>query len=376
LDFSRVLAGPYCTALLADLGADVVKVEPPAGDDYRHVGPFVQGESALFLAVNRGKRSIALDLSRPGDRDIAHALAGWADVVVENFRPGVADKLGIGWDAFSARNPRLVYASISGFGQKGPLAQRPAYDVILQAMSGIMSVTGEADGPPVLVGESIADIATGLFTSWAVLAALVERATNGKGRRIDMAMYDAMIALQPMVMARQLATGQVQQRMGSRHPSSAPFGAFRARDGVFVLAVLNDRLFARLAQYIGRPDLLTDARYASDFERFQNEQGIRDAIENWAGPMSAAEAVASLVAAGIPASGVHDMGEVLASPQTTARELLQEADHARLGRITLPQQPGHFLGTRRGGTAPPPALDGDREAILAELDFGPLRDAS
>ena len=170
LDFTRVLAGPYCTALLADLGAEVIKVEPPAGDDYRHIGPFIGNESALFLAVNRGKRSIVLDLADAADLAVAVKLARKADVVVENFRPGVADKLGIGWEALSAQHPELIYASISGFGQTGPLAKRPAYDIIVQALSGIMTVTGEPDGPPTLIGESIADVVAALFGSWSIMA--------------------------------------------------------------------------------------------------------------------------------------------------------------------------------------------------------------
>lgn len=367
LDFSRVLSGPYCTALLGDLGAEIIKVEPPGGDDYRHIGPFIQGESASFLAVNRGKRSIALDLGQEGDRAIALALADRADVVVENFRPGVADRLGIGWEALSARNPRLVYASISGFGQSGPLAARPAYDVILQAMTGIMSVTGEPDGPPVLVGEAIADISTGLFASWAVLAALVERGRTGQGRRIDMAMFDAMVALQPILIARHLATGQAPRRMGHRHAFSAPFGTFEASDGPFMLAVLNNRLFARLAGHIGAPELAEDPRFAEDADRFSNEAALRAAIEGWARGMTAAEAVASLVAAGLPAAEVQDIAQVAASPQVAARGLLQEVEHPKLGRIRVPQQPAQFAGLSRGGTTPPPSLDGDRASILAEL---------
>lgn len=368
LDFSRVLAGPYCTALLADLGAEVIKVEPPGGDDYRHIGPFVEGESMLFATVNRGKRSIVLDLAKTEDLAVAHALAARADVVVENFRPGVADKLGIGWAQLSALNPRLVYASISGFGQEGELARRPAYDVILQAMSGIMAVTGEPDGPPTLVGESIADVAAGLFASWAVLAALHERHGTGRGRHIDLAMFDAMVALQPLVVARYLATGEAPRRVGNRHPLSAPFGAFAARDGSFVLAVLNDKLFQRLAACIGAPEIAADPRFATDSDRLANEAALRALIEDWSRRLGAREAVEALVAHGVPAAEINDMAEALASPHAEARGLLQEVSDARAGLGQVPEQPARFAGAPRGGLAAAPRLDGDRAAILADLE--------
>ncbi|MBB4016619.1 CoA:oxalate CoA-transferase [Chelatococcus caeni] len=368
LDFSRVLAGPYCTALLADLGAQVIKVEPPGGDDYRHIGPFVEGESMLFATVNRGKRSIVLDLAKAEDLAVAHALAARADVVVENFRPGVADKLGIGWAQLSALNPRLVYASISGFGQEGELAKRPAYDVILQAMSGIMAVTGEPDGPPTLVGESIADVAAGLFASWAVLAALHERHGTGRGRHIDLAMFDAMVALQPLVVARYLATGDAPRRVGNRHPLSAPFGAFAARDGSFVLAVLNDKLFQRLATCIGAPEIAADPRFATDSDRLANEGALRALIEAWSRQRRAREAVEALVAHGVPAAEINDMAEALASPHAEARGLLQEVSDARAGMRQVPEQPARFAGAPRGGLAAAPRLDGDRAAILADLE--------
>jgi len=368
LDFSRVLAGPYCTALLADLGAQVIKVEPPGGDDYRHIGPFVEGESMLFATVNRGKRSIVLDLAKVEDLATAHALAARADVVVENFRPGVADKLGIGWPQLSALNPRLVYASISGFGQDGELAKRPAYDVILQAMSGIMAVTGEPDGPPTLVGESIADVAAGLFASWAVLAALHERHGTGRGRHIDLAMFDAMVALQPLVVARYLATGEAPRRVGNRHPLSAPFGAFAARDGSFVLAVLNDKLFQRLAACIGAPEIAADPRFTTDSDRLANEGALRALIEGWSRRLGAREAVEALVAHGVPAAEINDMAEALASPHAEARGLLQEVSDARAGMRQVPEQPARFAGAPRGGLAAAPRLDGDRAAILADLE--------
>jgi CoA:oxalate CoA-transferase len=350
LDFTRVLSGPYCTALLADLGADVLKIEPPQGDDYRHIGPFYRdGSSALFETVNRGKRSVVLDLSVTAHCVLALALAAEADVVVENFRPGVADKLGIGWEAVKRRNPRIVYASISGFGQDGPNARRPAYDIVLQALSGIMAVTGEPDGAPTLIGESIADITTGLFGSWAILAALYERERSGEGRRVDVSMFESMIALQPLVVTRYLATGQAPQRVGNRHPLSAPFGAFRASDKLFVLAVLNSKLFEILVALIERPNFLADPRFATDADRLKNEAILRAAIEEWSMKRSAADAVAALIAVGVPAAEVSDMAGALKSDQALARPVLQNVHHDKLGEMAVPEQPVRFVGAPRGG---------------------------
>ena len=367
LDFTRVLAGPYCTALLADLGADVIKVESPGGDDYRHIGPFVGGESALFLAVNRGKRSIVLDLARPDDVSIALALARTSDVAVENFRPGVADKLGIGWEALSAANPSLVYASISGFGQTGPQSTRPAYDIIVQALSGIMEVTGQPDGPPTLIGESIGDVVAAVFGSWAILAALVERARTGRGRRIDLAMLDSMIAMQPLVVARYLASGVAPTRVGNRHPLSAPFGVFRASDASFVLAVLNDKLFAALMDVIDAPAAAQDPRFATDAQRSANEPALRVIIENWSTRRTAAEAVNMLTAAGVPAAGIETIEQALRSQQAALRDPLQQMTHPVLGTIRTLEQPVRFVGASRGELPAAPMLGQHSAEIRAEL---------
>lgn len=366
LDFTRVLSGPYCTALLADLGADVLKVEPPQGDDYRHIGPFYKdGSSALFETVNRGKRSVVLDLADSKHRDVALDLAAGADVVVENFRPGVADKLGIGWEHIRARNPRIVYASISGFGQEGPNARRPAYDIVVQALSGIMSVTGEPDGAPTLIGELIADVATGLFGSWAILAALYDRDRSGEGRHIDVAMFNSMIALQPLVVARYLSTGKIPQRVGNRHPLSAPFGAFRAKDELFVLAVLNPKLFEALAKLIERPDLPSDPRFATDADRLANEGALREAIEAWSKKRTAGEAVAALIEAGVPAAEVSDIEGALNSDQAQARSPLQQVSSVR-GDSKVPEQPARFGDAPRGGLAAAPLLGAETAQALAD----------
>jgi len=229
LDLSRVLAGPYCTALLADLGAEVIKLEPPAGDDYRHIGPFRDGESALFTLNNRGKKSLVLDLKAPDDQAIAQAIAARVDVVVENFRPGVAARLGLGAETLRAANARLVYCSISGFGQQGPFKDLPAYDLVVQAMSGLMAGTGEEGGAPLKTGESIADLIAGLFASWSIMAALVQRERTGQGATLDVAMYDALFSMLTTSHALHFYAGALPQRVGNRHPLSTPSAVSRRR---------------------------------------------------------------------------------------------------------------------------------------------------
>lgn len=335
LDFTRVLAGPYCTAMLAENGADVIKIEPPSGDDYRHIGPFTtEGPSALFEKVNGGKRSIVLDLSKPDDLQVATSLAIGADVLVENFRPGVAAKLGIGFAALHKQNPKLVYASISGFGQTGELAKRPAYDIIVQAMSGIMSVTGSPDGPPTLIGESIGDVTAGLFAYNAIVTALYQRHTTGLGRHLDISMLESMLQLQPLVAARLQATGKTPTRVGNRHGLSAPFGVFAASDTNFVLAVLNDKLFKSLAEVMGQPELFTNSLYVNDPSRLENEASLRIAIERWSKNLDAADAVSALIAAGIPAAEIFDarQAQSLARPKPVlepAPKLNQHGEHIR-----------------------------------------------
>jgi CoA:oxalate CoA-transferase len=267
LDFTRVLSGPLSTALLADLGAEVIKIEPPQGDDYRAIGPMQNGESALFTVMNRNKKSMVLDLKSPEAVALVHAMAAHADVVVENFRPGVAERLGIGAARLQALNPKLVVVSVSGFGQTGPLAHRPAYDIIVQAMSGLMEATGEPDGAPTLVGEAVSDVVAGLFASWATLAALLQAQRTGQGQHVDVAMFDTTLSFLATSMARYLFTGKPARRVGNRHPLSAPFGVYRAQDGHFALAVLNKKLFDALAGAMARPELASDPRFATDESR-------------------------------------------------------------------------------------------------------------
>jgi len=367
LDFSRVLAGPFCTAMMADLGAEIIKVEPPGGDDQRAMGAFRDGLSVSFELINRNKRSLKLDLKSGAGQDIAHRLAAECDVVVENFRPGVADRLGIGYPALRALRPDLIYCSISGFGQSGPLAEAPSYDVIAQALSGLMSVTGPEDGEPVLVGDSVGDTVSGLFAAWAISSALFRRQVTGEGARLDVAMFDSLFALLPTALARWQVSGQAPGRQGNQHPLSAPFGAYRAADGDFILAVANNPLFRRLAVAIGRPDLAEDARYSSDQSRFRNREALRGEIEAWTLARPAAAVVAHLAAAGIPASVVADVAEAATGAHARHRQLLTEVSHPVLGSVRLPEQPVHVDGMARGDLRPAPTLGEDGSDVLSEL---------
>ena len=367
LDFTRVLAGPFATALLADLGAVVVKVEPPQGDDYRAIGPTRAGESALFWVMNRNKRSLVLDLKNPAARDVALELAAWADVVFENFRPGVAERLGIGPVALRARNPRLVYVSVSGFGQTGPLAQRPAYDIIIQAMSGLMEATGSPDGPPTLVGEAVADVVSGLFASWAALAALQQAARTGSGQHVDVSMFDSTLSFLATSVARFLFTGRPPRRVGNRHPLSAPFGVYRAADGFFALAVLNSKLFQSLATVLRRPDLATDPRYASDESRSDHELELRALIEQWAAGLAVETVVRELESAGVPAAPLWNIAQALESAQARERGVLTPVEDPRLPGLSLPTQPVRFGGAAANRAECAPALGEHTGEVLTTL---------
>jgi len=377
LDLTRVLAGPFCTALLADLGAEIIKLEPPAGDDYRHIGPFVAGESALFTLVNRGKDSIVIDLKAAEGQALAAAIAAQCDVVVENFRPGVAARLGLGADALRAANPRLIYASISGFGQTGPNTALPAYDLVAQAMSGLMAVTGEDGGAPLKVGESYGDLMAGLYASWAILAALYQRHATGQGASLDIAMHDALFSLLPTSHALQFYAKTAPRRTGNRHPLSTPFGCFPCADGQAVIAVLGAAQWANLCNLIGIH--ASNTNYLTDELRTLHEPEIRAAIEAWTRPQATGAVVATLTAAGIPTARVQTLAEATASPQAQARELVTALPHHRLGHATTVGQPVFFDGEKPISATSAPALGGQTDAILTRLGLGaaiaPLRAA-
>jgi CoA:oxalate CoA-transferase len=370
VDLTRVLAGPFCTLLLADLGARVIKVEQPVrGDDARHVGPFVGERSAYFLSLNRGKESIALDLKHPEQRLVFERLLGRADVLVENFRPGVLARLGWGWDVLHARFPRLVLASVSGFGQTGPLAGRPAYDLVAQAMGGIMSITGPEGGEPTRVGTSIGDLAAGLFTALGVVAALRDRDRTGAATAVDVAMLDCQVALLENAIARFAATGEVPRPIGSRHPSIAPFEAYPTADGHLVVAVGNDALFRKLADTLAAPALADDARFATNADRCAHVAELRAALVARFASAPTARWLERLEAAGIPCGPIQDVAEILEHPQLRARNMIVSVLDAALAPFPVAGNPIKSPAWDDPPTRPPaPALDADRERIARWLD--------
>jgi CoA:oxalate CoA-transferase len=327
IDLTRVLAGPFCTMVLSDLGAEVIKIERPGtGDDARGIGPFVNGISAYFASLNRGKRSIALDLKDADDRARLDALLEGADVVVENFSGGTMERLGLGWSVLHERFPRLVYAAVSGFGHTGPYRNRPAYDMVVQGMGGIMSITGHDGGPPTRVGTSIGDITAGLFTAIGICSALFHRAITGEAVKVDVSMLDCQVAILENAIARYAATGESPGPLGSRHPSITPFAAFPAADGWFVVAAGNDELFGRLCSAIGRLDLADDPRFRTNHDRTEHHAQLGAELEQTFGQRPLAEWLEVLGAADVPCGPVNDIAAVLADPQVRARNMVVTLD--------------------------------------------------
>jgi CoA:oxalate CoA-transferase len=371
VDLSRILAGPYCTLLMAELGARVIKVEPPAqGDDARHYGPFRNGKSAYFSSVNRGKESIALDLKSAEGRDVFERLLDRADALVENFRPGTMEKLGYGWDSLHPRYPRLVYAAASGFGHTGPFSHYPAYDMVVQGLGGVMSITGHPGMPLTRVGTSIGDLGGGLYTAVALNAALLHRERTGEATKIDVALFDCQLALLENAIVRYTSTGEIPGPMGARHPSITPFEAFATKDGHIIIAAGNDGLFVRLAQALGRPDLAQSPRYHTNALRNQHQEALKDEIESVLREAGTGHWISTLEAAGVPCGPVNNIAQALDHPQAAARNMLVAVDDPTMGELKLagnPMKLSAFADPPRRAAAPD--LDGDREAILRELGF-------
>jgi CoA:oxalate CoA-transferase len=369
IDLTRVLAGPVCTQILGDLGARVIKVEAPGhGDDARATGPFVQGQSAYFMSLNRNKESIALDLKNADDRRIFERLLERADVLVENYRPGTMEKLGYGWDALHARLPKLVMTSVSGFGQTGPYSAYPAYDIVAQAMSGMMSITGFPGGDPCRVGMSIGDFGAGLFAVIGTQAALLERARTGRGKRVDVAMLDCQVALLENAIARYGATGVAPGPIGSRHPSSTPFDVFRAQDGWLVIAAGKDDMCKRLCDALGCPELMRDARFATSEQRCVHHAELKQALQARLADQPRAYWIELLKKNGIPTGEYQNVGEVVKHPQVHSRRMLTQVRSGNGPALTVAGNP---LLTDRAAPLvrrQPPLLDADRERILRELD--------
>jgi crotonobetainyl-CoA:carnitine CoA-transferase CaiB-like acyl-CoA transferase len=371
LDLSRILSGPFATMIFADLGADVIKLENPRnGDDTREWAPPYQGDqSAYFLSVNRNKRGIAVDLKTARGREIALRLVDRADVLVENFRPGTAARLGLGYDDLHARNPGLIYASISGFGQTGPYSSEPGYDAIAQALGGIMSVTGEADGEPVRVGNSAADLGAAMWAAIGILAALHERHTTGCGEWIDISLLDGQIASLTYLAGGYFASGEVPRRYGSAHPSIVPYQALQTADGHLMVAVGNDTLWRRFAPLIGLPELVDDPRFDSNPQRIANRTQLIPLIERALATRGSVAWADELSRVGIPAGPINNVAGALEHPQVTARDMVVSAEHPSAGTLRMTASPiklSRYTATVR---RPPPTLGEHTDDVLGELGY-------
>ena len=369
LDLTRVLSGPFATMTLADLGADVVKIEQPGtGDDTRQWGPPFQGdEAAYFLSVNRNKRSLAVDLKLTDGLALVRDLARRADVVVENFRPGTAARLGLGYDDLSADNPGLVYASISGYGQTGPDSHRAGYDAIAQARSGIMSVTGEADGPPVRVGVSSADLVAGMWAVIGILAALRERDRSGQGQWVDISLIDGSVSWLTYVAAGYFATGTRPPRYGSAHPTIAPYQGFATKDGELMLAVGNDAIWRRFAPAAGLDDLVDDPRFATNPLRVSHRDELLPLVADAMASRTSAQWVEVLDAAGVPVGPIQTVDEVVTDPQVLARGMVGEVEHPTAGTLRTIGCPVRLTATPPQVRTAPPLLGQHTDDVLAEL---------
>jgi formyl-CoA transferase/CoA:oxalate CoA-transferase len=371
IDFTRVLSGPYCTMALSDLGARVIKVEHPVrGDDTRHWGPpFIGKESAYFLSINRNKESVTLDFKRPEGQAILDRLLARADVLVENFRPGTLDDVGLGADAVLSRFPRLVYCSVSGYGHTGPRREEAGYDAVMQAEGGLMSITGEADGPSLRLGVAITDIVSGLFAAQGVLAALVARERTGRGQHVDIGMLDATAALLTYQAGNFFTTGEAPGRLGNRHPTIVPYECFATADGEFVIAGGNDAIWKRLCAALDLPDLAEDERFRTNAGRVAHYDELRPQLARELAKRTRAEWAARFNAAGVPCGSVRSISEVLADPQLEARQMVAEVQHPTVGRTRVIGSPVKLSATPSSVRTAPPTLGQHTETVLHELGY-------
>ena len=375
LDFSRVLAGPYCTMILADLGARVIKIEKfGTGDDTRAFGPFVDGESAYFTCFNRRKESIVLDIKSPRDRELLERLLGATDVVVENFRPGVMDRLGYGAERLAKTHPHIIYASVSGFGHTGPFSDLPGYDMVVQAMGGIMSLTGWPDGPPSRVGTSFGDLGAALFATIGIISSLYKRTQNAQGCRVDIGMLDCQAALMETALARFDAEGKVPNRTGDSHPSLAPFESFAAKDARIVIAAGNDALFILMVDALGAPEMALHPLFATNDLRCQNRPQLIAAIEKVTRTQNVEHWIGKLNEAGVPCSPINTIDKLFDHPQLLARDMFIRVKSGHTGRPVKtagnPVRMSGYAGNDIANSIMAPTLNQHREAILGEFMAG------
>jgi len=370
IDCTEVLAGPFCSMLLADMGVGAIKVERPGtGDNQRGNGPHVNGFPYPFTMVNRNKRSVTVNLKRAEGQAIVRRLAERADIFLENFRPGTMEENGLGYETLRAINPRLVYASVSGFGQTGPYRERGGFDLIAQGMSGLMSVTGEPDRPPAKAGYPVTDLGAGLFCAYGILTALLARERTSRGQRVDTSLFEAGIAFSVWQAAKYLGTGEAPGPMGSAHPLSAPYQAFRTADGHVIVGAGSQTLFLRLCSAVERDDLAADVRFATPPARMEYSALLAEELERTFTTRATSEWLAHLTDAGIPCGPIYDVADMLADPQAAAREMVVEVEHPVAGRIANIGNPVKLSETPWSFRTPAPVLGADTESILCSLGY-------
>ena len=368
LDLTRVLAGPYSAMMMGDFGANIIKIEQPGvGDDSRAFGPFVGKESAYYMSLNRNKRSMTLNFKEQGARDLFKEMVKKADVVLENYRPGTMEKFGLGYDVLKEIKPDLSYAACSGFGETGPYKLKPAYDIIVQAMGGIMSITGPEGGEPTRVGASVGDIIAGLFTTIGVSMALYHRAMTGEGQKIDVSMLDCQVAVLENAISRYLVNGEVPGPIGNRHPSITPFEGFTASDGYVIVGAGNDSLWKKLCELLGKPELISDPRFVTNGDRTNNQKALKPILDSVFKTKTIDAWLVVLEEAGIPCAPINTVDRVLKDPQIKARDMIVEVDHPVAGKMHVPGVPIKMYKTPGSVDSPAPLLGQHTEEILKEL---------
>jgi crotonobetainyl-CoA:carnitine CoA-transferase CaiB-like acyl-CoA transferase len=368
LDLTRVVAGPYCTMMLGDMGAEVLKIEEPEhGDDTRGWGPYVNGQGSFYLALNRSKKSVALDLKTPEGADHLRRLVATADVLIENFRPGSLAKLGFGYEDVSLMNPRLIYCSITGYGQTGPLAQLPGYDAVIQGEAGIMDVTGFPDGAPTRVGVAITDYLAGLYASQGILLALHERHTSGRGQHVDIALFDAMLSVLRLPHSMLVATGVTPTRVGNDHLSIAPYEPLHVKDGLVIVAVANPRLWVRFCEAIGRNDLRDDPRFRTNADRMAHRDELKAALEREFASVTAEQLAEKLQAHQVPYGRVRDTRQAVEHPQVEPRQMLLTQHHPTVGTVQTLGPVVKLSRTPAEPKLPPPTLGEQTDDVLRTL---------